>query len=390
MQTDFSPSTTKSVGSSVTDSPASRPTKAPGRFRKPPPPTPESVYDARTGEWTGQFPAAELAVEPKHAPPKLDNTLKSLMLWVRDSVKLSADHKACLYAIVTHVNWTTGRGCTANVRTLAEQSGLALRATYTALADLKAEGVIGRRRGQAGKSAETWLIVDHIPKQKPLPIEGNEDIRTNVRPATGDTSRPATGDTSRPATGDRSVTSSSSTNPFNQSIPASPQTLAGSATPPDGGEFDVGRRTGTEQESARAAASPADVAEFMANIPPDPDYAVAHFMLKYYWPEWGAEHVKGGWQCTPERAAQEYCKNHQMWRKFQVDLKSKAMKMGVPPKAKAIPCDGCGGAEATPPFGAVFLRGGIGEEEYQVATECFKCIVVPPPRPRGRAALVRS
>ena len=352
MQTDCTATPSPTLATPRPTSGRSRPSPR-FRTRLPAAPTPDTVYHARTGEWTGQLPAPELAVEPKRAKPTPDNTLHSLLRWAM-SLKLSLRAQATLIAIISHVDWKTGGACYASVETLADEARLSKRQLYTQLDTLKALGIIGRRRRKLG-NAETWLVVGEAPHQEEMHFDAGEADQqapsTDVRHAAGDTSRSAAGDTSRSAAGVGSLTSSSSTNPLNQSVPVPQPKVVDQPEQNNGSDFGVRRRTSTEEESAPPPAPPtlaAEVSLFMSRVPQQPDPGFALAMLNRYWKVWGAEHVKGGWQCPPQKAAEEYCKSSSMWAKFRSDLQGKVIKLGPPPmledgrmKPEPVWCDTC-------------------------------------------------
>ena len=211
------------VATQATDSTPSGPSSPPRpRRRQPTRPSPENIYDRRTGEWAGQLPATELAVEaqPKHPRPKPDKTLKSLVDWVYN-LHLKPTPFAVIMAIVRHVDWATGRSCYASRETLARRAGVSIGTLRRQLTYLKNANIIDRRQRLTG-SAETWLVLDSPAHQAELPLQPERDTRTSVMKVTGDPLEKVTGDPLEKVTGDPPassvITNHRITNLFNQSV----------------------------------------------------------------------------------------------------------------------------------------------------------------------------
>ena len=364
------------------------------RRRAPARPTPENIYNNRTGEWTGQLrsPALAVSAQPKLPRPRPDRTLKSLVDWVY-KLHLLPTPFAVLMAIVSHVDWATGRSCYASRESLARRAGVSIGTLRRQLAYLKNAGIIDRRQRLAG-NAETWLVLDSPAHQAELPLQPESEYRTSVMKVTGDPLEKVTGDPLEKVTGDplekvtgdpltsSVLTNSSSTNPINQSVQPSASKSDDEQDLENGVDDLVRRRTGTEQQSGPPPAAhaerptlAAEVALFMSRFPPVPDVGFCLAMLNRYWKVWGAEHVKGGWQCPPQKAAEEYCKSSSMWAKFRSDLVAKVIKLGPPPmlengqfRPEPVRCEGCG-AMTTVPIGPIWRRAG-GERRVDQCGDC--------------------
>ena len=165
----------------------------------------EDHYDPKNqGDWDRQLPNPDLVaqLDPTTPPvllPVPDNTVKTLFYWAMD-LDITQGARMVLLAVIRHVKWSDGTGCTASIPTLAREAHLSERSTKGHIKALISACLISRKR-RMNRTCTTDLIT-----------EVASPIGEAVASPSGEAASPTSersGFTTNP--------SSSSTNPGNQS-----------------------------------------------------------------------------------------------------------------------------------------------------------------------------